>query len=460
MKTWTALAALLLAGCVAPAPGPADRRDAADGALAPPPVPDFDFSTVIDPDHEAHSVAALHAGGHGLERVGLASLAGFLPPDVAVSISQVDVWRQYAVVSGMGMGLGFAIVDISQPDAPKPVGWFRSAADGYTARFSDDGNYVFYGCQIGGAPVAFLRGTCRDPEAVAPGAFKEGGVIAVDVSDKTRPRFVDFLPNVGSHNLFAASIGGRDIVVTETTEIIELDRDAGKLKLLGTVPGRHDATLARHPITGGWLLVTGTNELTIYDVDDPEHPEVLFQNEPTDLLGAAAYSGWHEQTLVPGVVDGRVVLAVAGEGMAGNPTKRHFVTFLDVTDPAKPAVLSQWTPPFSPKLPWTSYRFSAHEMAATPGGQVAIGWYHAGVWVVDVSTKERQEKPVTLAAYQPTGDVKGLPYGGPQMAVPETPIVWGAGWDARGYLLVPDMHTGLHVMKPGWGLRPALDSGQ
>jgi hypothetical protein len=39
-------------------------------------------------------------------------------------------------------------------------------------------------------------------------------------------------------------------------------------------------------------------------------------------------------------------------------------------------------------------------------------------------------------------------------------MVWGAGWTADGHLVVPDMHTGVYVLEPEWGLHPALDSGQ
>ena len=112
-------------------------------------------------------------------------------------------------------------------------------------------------------------------------------------------------------------------------------------------------------------------------------------------------------------------------------------------------------------MPWASYLYSVHEMAATPTGQISIAWYHAGAWVIDVSTQTRQGGPVTLAAFPPHEELAAFP---PAMFVqvplPYVPFVWSAGWDSRGYLVVPDMHTGLYVLEPSWGLHPAVDTGQ
>ena len=35
-----------------------------------------------------------------------------------------------------------------------------------------------------------------------------------------------------------------------------------------------------------------------------------------------------------------------------------------MTDPAHPVKTGEWVPPFSSKLPWASYLYSAHEAAA------------------------------------------------------------------------------------------------
>lgn len=460
-----ALAALLaVPGCLDEAADPASDANAPP-MFAPlvPAEPDFDFSTVIDPDHgggAGHSVASLHTDGHGLELVGHAAVQEILPLGTRGSITSVDVWGDYAVVGGMEGGLGFAIVDISDPSAPQAIGWAPSAADGWTARFSDDGQYVFYGCQmltgLGYAPSTVV-GTCEDPMAPHLPTENPAGVSVWDVSDKANPAFVTFTAVGGSHNIYVAEIGGEDYVFTSSTAILHYDREARSLDLLAELPGTHDVTVARHPLTQDWLLFTGTGELAIYDVNDPANPEIVFEGDGTE-----GWTGWHDQVLVPGVVDGKVILALSGESFFGTPAEAlpDIVSIVDVTDPASPVLLSQWQPPFTPVAPWVSYLYSVHEMAATPTGQIAIAWYHAGVWVIDVSTQARQGGPVTLGAYQPHEEINVMPSTFIQTAVPYVPFVWSAAWHNDGYLVVPDMHTGLYVLEPEWGLHPMLDTGQ
>lgn len=420
------------------------------------PKPGFDFTTVIDPNHGAHHLPSLHTVGHGLKLAGHTGIGDILPEGMRGSITQIDVWDGYALVPGMEQGPAFVIVDISDPQKPKPVSYAPTIADGWTARFSKDGDYVFYGCQVVayGNPRGNVVGDCRDPNTPHPGTSPQAGISVWDVRDKAKPKFVDFVPAAGSHNIFAESIDGVDVVVTASTEIITFDREAGKLEIVARVPGRHDATISKHPITHDWLLYTGTGELAIYNINNPAEPETV--------LEAGAWTGgvgWHDQVPFPAVVDGRVLLALAGENFASPQGVPGVITIADITDPANPAKLSEWHAPWEGMVPWGSYTYSEHEMAATPQGQLATSWYHGGVWVLDLSTKERQENPVTVAAYQPHEEINVTPSTFAQTPVPQVPFVWSAAWDQRGYLVIPDMHTGVYVMEPDWGLIPMRDGG-
>jgi hypothetical protein len=455
------LSSLAAAGCLSGGEGDGAGGPPAGGfAAVVPPEPDFDFSSVIEPDHAGHSVPALHQGGHGLSLVGHTGIGELLPLTTRGSITAIDLWEDYAVVSGMEGGLAFAIVDLTDPAHPQAVGWAPSAADGWTARFSDDGNYVFYGCQmltgLGYAPSNVI-GTCEDPDAPHLPTENPAGVSVWDVSDKADPKFVTFTAVGGSHNIFVAGIDGVDYVFTSSTAILEFDRETQSLELLTTLPGTHDVTVAQHPVTGDWLLFTGTGELAIYNVNDPAEPQIVFEG-----TGSEGWTGWHDQVLVPGVVDGKVLLLLSGESFAGTGGEAlpDIVSVVDLTNPLEPKLLSQWQPPFAPVVPWASYLYSVHEMAATPTGQVAIAWYHAGVWVIDVSTQARAGGPVTLAVYQPHEEMDVVPSTFVQTPLPYVPMVWGAGWSREGHLVVPDMHTGVYVLEPAWGLHPALDSGQ
>ncbi|MEA3165187.1 MAG: hypothetical protein QOJ26_31 [Thermoplasmata archaeon] len=468
-----------LAGCLAADEAPDSSAGAATFEPVVPTVPDFDFSSVVDPDHGGHEIAALHTAGHGLELVGHASVQDLLPLGVRGSITAIDVWRDYVVVAGMEGGLAFAIVDISDKANPVAVGWANSPANGWTARFSEDGNYVFYGCQMAALQSTPTNpgqviGTCEDPKQphlpadVAPGS-NPAGVSVWDVSDKTSPKYVTFTAVPGSHNIFVQRIAGFDYVFTSATSILKFDPAAGSLAVVAEVPGRHDSSVVRHPVTGDWLLLTGTNELTIYDVNDPAAPEIVYE-PPEDEGYQSPWVGWHDQVMVPQLVDGRAILLLAGEhscnnipvqcGSQSSERLPDVISVVDVTNPLAPVLLSQWQPPFNAAIPWNSYLYSVHEMAATPQGQVVTSWYHAGVWVIDVSTKERQSDPPIIAAYQPHNDLNVVPSTFVQTPLPYVPFVWSAAWHSEGYLLVPDMHTGLYVLEPEWGLHPALDTGQ
>lgn len=468
----------LLAGCLSD-DGADDPNDGAappggDSGVVSPDAPDYDFSSMVDSTHPGHSLASLHTDGHGLTLVGHAPLSDIIPPTTRGSITSVDIHGDYAVVGGMEGGLAFAIIDISDPTAPRAVGWAPSAADGWTARFSADGNTVFYGCQMLGAtgsPTANVYGTCEDPTEVHPPGSpasqvpiensNPGGVSAWDVTDKTAPRFLDFLPVGGSHNIYAQAIDGVDYIFTASTAILRWDNATQTLEKVGEVPGRHDQTVLQHPISGDWLLVVGTKEMTIWNVNDPADPQLVYEPADGETVG---WEGWHDQVVVPGVVDGRVIMLLAGEtGVytgGGEAPPPDVVSIVDITNPVQPVLVSKWSPPFTVPLPYASYLYSVHEMAATPTGQVVIAWYHAGVWVIDVSTRDRQADAATLAAYQPHNDMDIVPSTFAQTPLPYIPFVWSAAWTDDGRLVVPDMHTGVYVLEPAWGLHAAVDGGQ
>ena len=100
MRFFVALIALAAAaaGCVTAPGADLDAASTSDAAFAPlvPPVPDFDFSTVVDPDHASHLAPALHANGHGLSLV--------TPMDHTIRGSQVNLARAeggYAIVQAL-----------------------------------------------------------------------------------------------------------------------------------------------------------------------------------------------------------------------------------------------------------------------------------------------------------------------------------------------------------------------
>ena len=131
---------------------------------------------------------------------------------------------------------------------------------------------------------------------------------------------------------------------------------------------------------------------------------------------------------------------------------------VDTTDPYDPFVAGEWILPDHADITGQmNYRFSLHNIDGNCDGQVAVGHYHAGVWVFDISTNERIEEPATIAYYQPherpisvnNPPVTGAPIGA--LVTMDVPNVWTAQWSADGgTLFVPDLLTGLYALQPTW----------
>jgi hypothetical protein len=283
------------------------------------PQPEFDFKKIVDSEHLAgHAAPALHTAAYGLRQVGHTGVQSILPPGMKGSITQIDVWNHYAVVAGFDGGPAFIIIDIQDPKAPKPVSYTTTMSYGWSARFSEDGKYVFFGCQVVDStnypPQGRIVGDCQDAQKVHGGTTAPPmGVSVYNVEDKSRPRFVHWVATKGTHNLQAAMIDGVDIVVTNFADIVKFDRGAQKLEVLTTVPGRHDSTIVQHPITKDWLLITGGREFAIYNINDPAEPFAVV--EPEQWKDGV---GWHEQVTRPAGVGGRDV-----RGQQRRPRRRH-----------------------------------------------------------------------------------------------------------------------------------------
>src|SRR5687768_6672434 len=314
-RTTTLLLAVALSACLTPpdeqTPAPTDGTGAGGFEAFTVPKPDYDFKKIVDSEHgAAHSVASLHINAHGLKQVGHTGVQSILPATMKGSITQIDVWNGYAVVAGFDGGPAFIIIDVRDPKAPKPVSYTTTMSYGWSARFSDDGKYVFFGCQVIDStnypPQGRIVGDCQDTQKIHGGTgAPPQGVSVYNVEDKAKPRFVHWVQTKGTHNLQAAMIDGVDIIVSNFADIVEFDRASQKLKVLTTVPGRHDSTIVQHPITQDWLLITGGREFAIYNINEPAEPYAVV--EPEQWKDGV---GWHEQVMVPGVVDGRVLLAL------------------------------------------------------------------------------------------------------------------------------------------------------
>jgi len=461
-RGWTVALALVLltgglAGCIGtdetPASQTPDAEEANETAFVPP-EPEENLTGMLPVDHPDHQNPEAHTQGVGLSVAGHTDFSDLYGTDDQAGWTEVDIQGHLAAVASYKDDVGAALVDISDPRNPDPLSLVPSTGVDQDARLSEDAGILFVSCQPSERNDAMgAAGDCTTDEP-NPGSDRSDGIVAYDVSDPENPEFVDFVSGVNTHNIWTHTIDGELYVFTNGVEILRFDASAGEgeaFEQVAEVPGGHDAFVDEHPITGEpTLYTTSGNTFAIFDVSDPEQPEILTEKGPE-------ITGWHKQTASSQLVDGRALLVVGGEVFADpagttDGSDPPMITVLNVTDPTEPEVLSQWTLPVEDLPGWTNYRWSPHNIDVTPHGQVAVAWNHAGLWVFDVSTQERQEDPVTLGFFQPheqpvtqvptfkaTGD-------------PSIPRVWGGMFDHHGYLVTADMYTGFYVLEPRWGL--------
>lgn len=228
-------------------------------------------------------------------------------------------------------GRAMAIVDISQYNEAESeaalesaelevVGYLRNnnaPTAAMDVKISDDGQYAFVSTQPYSALFGTASGNTDDPtraEIMDPMPNVEdsgftpstGGIVAVDVSDKTDPQTVGFfeLGGTGSHNGFHHRIDGDDYVfaindsgnaagVGDGMYVIRFDRGTGELELVnrwhfednnaqGEVsPGEyaytHDVEVQNDPRTGTPVayLSYWPRGMWALDVSDPENIEAL-----------------------------------------------------------------------------------------------------------------------------------------------------------------------------------------
>lgn len=408
------------------------------------PKPDYDFNASIVADHGVeggHAIAALHDGSYGLELVGYNPLtnpaAGGDPLSQDSGFSGIDTWKNYVCVAHFAGTGGATIVDIADPKNPKVLSQIPSGALNSDCQFTDDGKYLLLAAYTGVHPGF-------QPAPPPANTLVAQGVEIYDVTDKANPRFLlhdaQGAGGSGYHNVFTATINETYWVFqTYKGNILKFTPNPPKLELVSKVKvADHDIWIERHSITGDWIMYTGAGaHFTMYDVNDPAHPVQLGNWDGGDL------DGWHRQTPIHETVGGRALVIVAGE-TGGGETLPYAV--VDVTDPLDPVTLSSWATPGNPTNTGVNFfTYSPHELE-TWNGYVAVGSYHAGVWLFDVGSPERAMSPVTIGYYLPhevpqaSGGVFSYPF-------LYSPDVWGAYFDERGYVVTADWGSGLYILK-------------
>lgn len=417
-------------------------------------APDFDFSKVIVADHGVpggHAIRALHSGSKGLELVGYDPLVQGKDPTAYTSgFCAIDVWGDgehfYAAVTHFAGNGGATIVDITDPTKPRVLSHIDSGMVNSDTQFTDDGKYLFLGAYLGvNTPLGQLRESLRQVPLAGAYDVLANGVSVWDVTDKANPKYMFFSETGTYHNLFTVTINETYYLLqTYSNSVYRFDPSGGGklVEVSKTSTMVHDMTVARHPITGDWMLYTGKGRgMAIINFNDPEHPVELSEVIPKTEPNNPRY--WHEQEAMHHLVDGRALVIAAGE--RGDGASEPYAV-IDVTDPYNPFEVGMWDLPGKPNSPAPNFfTFSPHEIG-TWNGYVTVANYHAGVWLWDVGNAERMANPVTVGYY--FADKEPAMYGAPQNPpFAFNPDHWGAYFDDRGYVITADWGSGLYVLK-------------
>ncbi|MGB0653504.1 MAG: LVIVD repeat-containing protein [Thermoplasmatota archaeon] len=459
-----------LAGCL----GDSDS-DAGDDLAAPSYLPKASGLIPVAPDpaefigtipndhltgatgHIGHQLGELHQGSHNFQLLGHtdASENLMLP---AGGFTELHVVGDLAVVSSLTSARGVSLLNVSDPANMRVLSHIYNLDDNWDARISDDAKYLFVGCQgsqafdCTGVDTSGENPTTTGGLVCAPLATCPGGIAIYDIADPTIPLHVGYLPMGFTHNVFTFIQDDKYYFVNAVANIGEWDPATDTFQLASTdaIPGVHDIAVQKHPLTGDWLLYTGNGaHMSIWNVNDPFNPvEEGIVDEGAPM--------WHEQTPMPCLIAGRHITIGAGERGSGEPEP---VAVVDTTNPKDPRFLGEWKiPDFDSLTGQNNYRYSLHNIDGNCDGQVAVGHYHAGVWVFDISTPERMVEPVTLGYYQPHEQPVSLGWS-PVVTAPigalvslDVPNVWTAQWggENNNILFIPDMTTGIYALAPTW----------
>lgn len=436
-------ASLLAAGCLAATPGGTAPAQADASCQPGPRNPDVDFGSAVTETHD-HSDPSLHTSAHNLELLGHTPIWDpGTAPGLPGGYFELAIAGDWALVSNMGPQRGFSIVDISDPAAPRPVSAFH-VTEASPAPPVGAGSHWDVSVFPGGDLAVLSAQALANPPTTDRPDQAGGGIYLVNITDKEDPTVESFtqviepdsLIPVGVHNANPFQVDGTWYVAATTangwTYLYRVtgqapDRDLG---LVTRIDGIHDQAVQTHPITDETLLYTATsNGVLIWKIDDPADPELL------STIDVPAY---HETIPSDVLVDGRHYTVTTTESAQGSATP---FTLIDTTDPRAPEEAGQWILPGEPSSPGF-YTFSGHNLDFE-AGRLIIGHYHAGVWIVDVSTDQRVHDPQPIAMYEPHEDPLFIPRTSKGV---DRPSVWRATLH-NGTVWASDTNTGLYALE-------------
>jgi hypothetical protein len=431
---------------------------------------------------DGHRNAALHAGAFNVRLLGYSNgIDSSGDPDSIPALgtySELALAQDYAYQarnSVDGSFGGFVVYDIRNASRPFPIGEF-DAQGGSDLEVNDRQTLAFLSTQRNtGDQVLGAIGQTMDPTAGLP-----RGISIVDISDKTHPVLEAFvpLPVNGPHTVtYHHHQGdGNEYLIVCTYDLLT---DPGTGALLGVIPLTQRVLVYQvvenpAPVgpAAGLVLVsqfqitdrapagqlffphdTRVQEwgnatylyvaywdkgLRILDFSSPMTTPVLPEVGGHTEFSPSALNALHLAQPFDELIDGRHVTVTEPEIVTA-PDETGQLTFLDTTNPGDIEKLGHWTlpPGESGQLGVVGLDFSPHNFDLWDG-KVAIGHYHAGVWIIDVGDEKNLQDPKTVGWYMPAK---------PRTASPTNqPNVWGA-YVQGDLIYVTDQATGLYILE-------------
>jgi len=393
-------------------------------------------------------------------------------------MTEIEFRGDYAYVAAYN---DLYIVDVKDPYDIQVVGHYHDRNGRIIdVKVSDDGNWAIVNNEL----------TNVDNLDPVPAGINEGfnSIDLIDVSDKTNPVIKDtwINPPAGYHNQHIHTINGEQFLFlcdgygdlytgrtrpgTQIAKIVipPVGGNAtpkivpwGEFRIdpADTNGGRlynHDNVAQKHPITGQDLLYIAYWDAGLRVVDISNPPAIGGNWRPPQIgkwddFDPQEEGNIHHAVPYPGLIDGRHFTVIAPE-FGGFHPNTGIIRIIDTTDPTNPTLVGTWTIPGNHTMPAGSgLSFSPHNLDLG-NGHIYLAHYHAGIWVIDISTLEKARNPSTLGYYLPHGDPElngsldssyNNFWSGLSLQVP---FNWGVQY-YRGYIYASDLATGMYVLQ-------------
>lgn len=396
--------------------------------------------------------------------------------------------------------IAFVLADVTDAANPLKVGEFTMRGVGnYDAAITRDARFAVVGftsaARTPGAAVAgdaaerpSLSFTgCSGEEvalAIPESLVVTAGIILVDLSTPSQPRFADYdpVPGFNLHSVSSAADGADHYVIASVVNLAHpashfafdrvVDTPLGarlvRIAMVASPPvsvslaaqavvvpawnGHVDATMQRHPIDGhlyAYLSDWDGGMLTV-DMTVPAAPLVVSTWVPpagTAKVQARSISSdcWdyaiHEVLPIEGTWDGRHYVLAGQECpyKRTTGTRGGSVYVIDNTNPVTPTLVSEWHLP-EDTAPWTmTYQASPHYIALHNRTLFASA-YHAGLWAIDLANPAQ---PAAIGVYLPVN----VPAGAPAHAPDGTPMSLQVDVFPDGVIVLNDESSGVYTLR-------------